>query len=295
MTAVNTTRKVRSCAPGATRVPAPTPFPWLLTLYEYDAFGNLVKQTLACDDEPSVLNSPVQEYAYGVENTEDGVYNSRSELIGDQLRPGGRFGYQYDNIGNRKTSFEFGDTTDYTTNDLNQYAGIVKNGDESFIPFYDEDGNQTKVKTSTGIWNVSYNAENRPVKFENGEGTTMYLNFSKSAPLGPMGDGRFSFGGRVNFSMNLIFAPNTSKFNVDVNGEYDIGISVSSIDKQINIRGMEARLRAGATVGDTAKIGIDGSVDIAKCPKRSITGRVYITGSVESYIILGAKASLKDS
>ena len=110
-----------------------------------------------------------------------------------------------------------------------------------------------------------------------------------------MGDGRFSFGGRLNFSMNLIFAPNTSKFNVDVNGEYDIGISVSSIDKQINIRGMEARLRAGATVGDTAKIGIDGSADIAKCPKRSITGRVYITGSVESYIILGAKASLKDS
>ena len=48
---------------------------------------------------------------------------------------------------------------------------------------------------------------------------------------------------------------------------------------------MEARLRAGATVGDTAKIGIDGSVDIAKCPECSITGRVYITGSVESYII----------
>ncbi len=110
-----------------------------------------------------------------------------------------------------------------------------------------------------------------------------------------MGDGRFSFGGRLNFSMNLIFAPNTSKFNVDVNGEYDIENSVFSIDKQINIGGMEASLRAGATVGDTAKIGIDGSADIAKCPKRSITGRVYITGSMESYIILGAKASLKDS
>lgn len=110
-----------------------------------------------------------------------------------------------------------------------------------------------------------------------------------------MGDGRFSFGGRLNFSMNLIFAPNTSKFNVEVNGEYDIENSVFSIDKQINIGGMEASLRAGATVGDTAKIGIDGSADIAKCPKRSITGRVYITGSMESYIILGAKASLKDS
>ncbi|MFQ7017704.1 MAG: RHS repeat domain-containing protein, partial [Akkermansia sp.] len=100
------------------------------------------------------------------------TYNSRSELIGDQLRPGGRFGYQYDNIGNRKSAFEFGDTTDYTTNDLNQYAGIVKNGDKSFIPSYDEDGNQTKVKTATGIWNVSYNAENRPVKFENENGAT---------------------------------------------------------------------------------------------------------------------------
>ena len=27
------------------------------------------------------------------------------------------------------------------------------------------DGNQTKIKTSTGIWNVAYNAENRPVTF----------------------------------------------------------------------------------------------------------------------------------
>lgn len=52
---------------------------------------------------------------------------------------------------------------------------------------------------------------------------------------------------------------------------------------------MEASLRAGATVGDMAKIGIDGAVDIVKCPKRSITGRVRIIGSVESYIIWGQK------
>ena len=89
------------------------------------------------------------------------TYNSRGELVGDQLRPGGRFGYQYDNIGNRKEAFEFGSATDYETDELNRYAGIVRNGGEAFTPQYDADGNQTLVKTSTGIWEVTYNAENR--------------------------------------------------------------------------------------------------------------------------------------
>ncbi|MFM1739822.1 hypothetical protein, partial [Akkermansia muciniphila] len=100
------------------------------------------------------------------------TYNSRGELIGEQLRPGGRFGYQYDNIGNRKEAFEFGSTTDYETDELNRYAGIVRNGGEAFTPQYDADGNQTLVKTSTGIWTVTYNAENRPVKFESEDGGT---------------------------------------------------------------------------------------------------------------------------
>ncbi len=33
-------------------------------------------------------------------------------------------------------------------------------------PQFDDDGNQTLVKTSTGIWSVSYNGENRPVLWE---------------------------------------------------------------------------------------------------------------------------------
>ncbi|WP_300811394.1 RHS repeat domain-containing protein, partial [uncultured Akkermansia sp.] len=74
------------------------------------------------------------------------TYNSRGELIGDQLRPGGRFGYQYDNIGNRKEAFEFGSTTDYETDELNRYAGIAGNGAAAFVPQYDADGNQTLVK-----------------------------------------------------------------------------------------------------------------------------------------------------
>ena len=34
---------------------------------------------------------------------------------------------------------------------------------EEFVPQFDLDGNQTLIKTSTGIWSVTYNGENRPI------------------------------------------------------------------------------------------------------------------------------------
>ena len=40
------------------------------------------------------------------------------------------------------------------------------NNEEAFVPNFDADGNQTLVRTATGIWSVSYNAENRPVIFQ---------------------------------------------------------------------------------------------------------------------------------
>ena len=40
---------------------------------------------------------------------------------------------------------------------------------DSFTPHYDADGNQTLIQTSTGIWSVTYNAENRPVRWESGD------------------------------------------------------------------------------------------------------------------------------
>lgn len=43
-------------------------------LYEYDSFGNLVKQTLALNDTPTKDNSPVVEMAYSVESMDDGIY-----------------------------------------------------------------------------------------------------------------------------------------------------------------------------------------------------------------------------
>ena len=79
-------------------------------------------------------------------------------------------GWRRINIGNRKTANEEADeATNYDANALNQYTAVGE-----FAPEFDVDGNQTRVQTSTGIWNVTYNAENRPTVFsrENEDGTT---------------------------------------------------------------------------------------------------------------------------
>ena len=90
---------------------------------------------------------------------------------------GKAYGYSYDNIGNRKTAQEDAEeATAYTANQLNQYTAIQQGSGEegeTFTPTYDADGNQTRIKTETGIWNVTYNAENRPVRFESADGSTV--------------------------------------------------------------------------------------------------------------------------
>ncbi len=94
-------------------------------------------------------------------------YNSRSELNTATVN-NESYDYDYDNIGNRETAQEAAESaTTYASNRLNQYTAI---GD--FEPTYDDAGNQTKVKTSTGIWTVVYNAENRPISFTNADSGT---------------------------------------------------------------------------------------------------------------------------
>lgn len=86
-------------------------------------------------------------------------YNSRSELMSASLG-NENFAYDFDEIGNRETASEAGTETTYSANALNQYSAV---GD--FVPEYDADGNATLVKTATGTWTISYNGENRPVRF----------------------------------------------------------------------------------------------------------------------------------
>ena len=99
--------------------------------------------------------------------------NSRSELTAATVS-GKTYGYSYDNIGNRKTAREDAEeATAYTTGPLNQYTAIERGEEAAFEPVHDEDGNQTLIRTSTGIWQVAYNAENRPVRFVNESAKTV--------------------------------------------------------------------------------------------------------------------------
>ena len=104
--------------------------------------------------------------------TRDFTYNGRSELTGDQIQQRNNFAYQYDNIGNRKTARELEKEISYGANELNQYTNIIQ-ADVSFDPLYDADGNQTRIRTSTGIWNVCYDANDRPVSFTSEDGRTV--------------------------------------------------------------------------------------------------------------------------
>ena len=97
-------------------------------------------------------------------------YNYRSELTSATLGTDD-FAYSFDNIGNRMTTEELADEIAYSANNLNQYTAIEKNSGTPFVPTFDDDGNQLTVQTATGVWNVIYNAENRPITFT--QGTTV--------------------------------------------------------------------------------------------------------------------------
>ena len=121
--------------------------------YTYDTLGRPMTRSTSRDG--STVND-----SFG--------YNSRSELniatVNNEA-----YAYDYDNIGNRETAQEAAESaTSYESNQLNQYTAI---GD--FAPTFDDAGNQAKVKTSTGIWSVVYNAENRPTLFANADSGTI--------------------------------------------------------------------------------------------------------------------------
>lgn len=77
--------------------------------------------------------------------------------------------YAYDNIGDRTRAQEAAaEVTQYASNELNQYTSVG-----TFTPEFDPAGYQTLVKTSAGIWRITYNAENRPISFVKEDGSTV--------------------------------------------------------------------------------------------------------------------------
>ena len=131
--------------------------------YDYDALSRPVSRqdNLGSNEAPEVHRF---------------TYNTRSELTGDLLGSGNDNGsYDYDNIGNRKTAQEREQQLNYDTNSLNQYTTISHTGPNSapFAPIFDADGNQTLLQTDTGTWQITYDANDRPVTFTSDDQTTV--------------------------------------------------------------------------------------------------------------------------
>ena len=116
------------------------------------------------------------------------------------------YGYNFDDIGNRKTSAERGTNSVYTASQLNQYTAV-----DDFTPTYDADGNETVVKTATGIWNVTYNGENRPVRWTQGD-TVITMSFDRMGRRVTKNDQRFVYNGYLQIA-NFRSTATTSDYN----------------------------------------------------------------------------------
>ena len=127
--------------------------------YTYDAAG----RRITCAKSGS---------AFMQDDTVAYSYNNRSELTNAVAKVDSsyRYAYDFDDIGNRESSSERGTNSVYTANQLNQYTMVgrvsLSAPQDAFIPQFDDDGNQTLIKTATGIWQVTYNGENRPVLWQ---------------------------------------------------------------------------------------------------------------------------------
>ena len=139
----------------------------------------LVSRTQRCD----ALERPVtrtQQRGTEPARSDSFSYNGRNELTAATLGAA-PYGYSYDNIGNRKTAREPAEELAYAANELNQYTRIANSTlnsppstlEQPFVPQYDASGNQTLIKTSTGVWTAVYNAANRAVSFTSRDGATV--------------------------------------------------------------------------------------------------------------------------
>ena len=159
--------------------------------YTYDAAG----RRIACAHTGA---------AFEQADTINYAYNEKSELtnaiaVADATYT---YAYDFDEIGNRRTSSECGvRSAEYAANELNQYTAISTDTSalfvsprETFTPLFDADGNQTLVKTATGIWSVTYNGENRPILWTCGD-TNITMSYDRMGRRVTKNDQRFVYDG----------------------------------------------------------------------------------------------------
>ena len=138
--------------------------------------GSVKNDTFTHNDRSELTAATLgtDAYSYSEDKAPDGCKGDWTNAQHLPRRGEGAMGCARVNIGNRKTAQEAAEeATAYDANNLNQYTSIQTGEEAAFVPTFDADGNQTKVKTSTGIWSVVYNAENRPTSFTNADSGTV--------------------------------------------------------------------------------------------------------------------------
>ena len=148
--------------------------------YAYDAAGRRIE---IARSGTAMSESRTDAYSYNTRNE----LTSATKMGGPASVPATlEYAYQYDDIGNRITSTDLGTNRTYTANSLNQYSAITTSDlghqTSSFAPQFDDDGNQTLIQTSTGVWSVQYNGENRPVLWTGGTqsaATNIVMSFDR--------------------------------------------------------------------------------------------------------------------
>jgi len=162
---------------GVTRETVHEPFRGLpASVSHTNASGTLLSRRTFSRDAAGHLTGRAQ-YRFGdaTNRLDSFAQNAHGELVSAVLGSNG-YAYAFDPVGSRRTADEPGFSAAYSANVLNQYACISNSAPPAeFIPGFDADGNQTLIRTSTGVWNVEYNAENRPSLFTRGDGTQIRL------------------------------------------------------------------------------------------------------------------------
>ena len=127
-------------------------------------------------------------------------YNERGELTNAvaAVDSAYRYAYDYDDIGNRTTATERGTNSVYSANCLNQYSAV-----DDFTPQFDADGNQTLVKTSTGVWYVTYNGENRPILWSN-DTTIVAMSYDRKGRRVTKNNLRFIYNGYLQIADSTV-------------------------------------------------------------------------------------------
>ena len=169
------------------------------TISQYDYTYDVTGCRVACAKSGS---------AFAQNDTLSYGYNEKSELTNAVAAVDSdyRYAFDFDDIGNRRSSAERGTNSVYTANQLNQYDSV-----DDFTPIYDADGNQTVVKTATGIWQVAYNGENRPARWSQGS-TVITMSFDRIGRRVAKDDQRFVYDGYLQIANFYSSASNSNYF-----------------------------------------------------------------------------------